>query len=336
MPHKPATLLAFDPKAHADSFSDAQVARLKELVTLIAPEPVTSFDAPGARDLLSQAEILVTGWGAPHLGSAELAAASRLRLIAHLAGSVKPFLDPSIQSRGIVVTSAADANAVPVAEYTLAAILFANKKIFRLQIEYHKARHSEAWAKFAPGLGNYRKTIGIVGASRVGRRVIALLKPFDFVILLADPTIDNAEASRLGVKLVELDDLMATADVVSLHAPLLPETTAMIDSRRLSLMKTGATLINTARGAIVDQEALVAETRSRRIDAIIDVTEPDVLPADSPLFDIPNVFLTPHVAGSLGTETQRMTELILDEIERYIEEKPLQHGVALAELEHQA
>lgn len=290
MPQKPATLLAFDPKAHANSFSDAQTARLRELVTLVAPEPVTSFDTPEARALLGRTEILLTGWGAPHLGSAELAASPHLRLVAHLAGSVKPFLDPSIQSRGIVVTSAADANAIPVAEYTLAAIIFANKHIFRLGKEYRKARHAEAWTKVTPGLGNYRKTIGIVGASRVGRRVIALLKPFDFEVLLADPLIDSTQASRLGAKLVALDTLMAAADVVSIHAPLLPETTGMIDSRRLALMKTGSTLVNTARGAIVDQDALIAETLSGRIDAIIDVTEPDVLPASSPFSTFPISF----------------------------------------------
>lgn len=336
MPHKPKTLLAFDPRAHADSFSDAQSARLDDLVALLAPAPLTSFDTPEARTLLGRAEILVTGWGAPHLGPEELATAPHLRLVAHLAGSVKPFLDPSIQSRGVAVTSAADANAVPVAEYTLAAILFSNKRLFRLRTAYHEARHAPAWAKVAPDLGNYRKTIGIVGASRVGRRVISLLKPFDFEILLADPFIGRAEASQLGAKLVELDALMASADVVSLHAPLLPETAGMIDRRRLALMKSGATLINTARGALIDQDALIAETSSGRIDAVIDVTEPDVLPTNSPLFDLANVFLTPHIAGSLGTETQRMTELILDEIQRYVGGEPLQHAVALAELEHQA
>jgi len=336
MPHKPKTLLAFDPKAHVASFSDAQSARLDDLVALLAPAPSTSFDTPEARALLGQAEILVTGWGAPHLGPAELETAPHLRLVAHLAGSVKPFLDPSIRSRGIAVTSAADANAIPVAEYTLAAILFSNKRIFRLRTVYHEARHAPAWAKVAPDLGNYRKTIGIVGASRVGRRVISLLKPFDFEILLADPFVERAEASRLGAKLVELDTLMASSDVVCLHAPLLPETTGMIDRHRLALMKSGATLINTARGALIDQDALIAETSSGRIDAVIDVTEPDVLPANSPLFDLANVFLTPHIAGSLGAETQRMTELILDEIQRYVGGAPLQHAVALAELEHQA
>lgn len=336
MPHKPLTLLAFDPKAHADSFSAEHTARLRDLVTLLAPNPLASFEDTAARVLLSQTEILITGWGAPHLGAAELAASPHLRLVAHLAGSVKPFLDSAIGARDIAVTSAADANAQPVAEYTLAAILFANKKVFTLRKAYREARHASAWAELAPGLGNYRKTIGIVGASRVGRRVIALLKPFDFEVLLFDPLVDAAEALQLGARLVELDTLMKTADVVSIHAPLLPESTGMIDRRRLALMRSGATLINTARGAIVDQDALIEQTSSGRIDAIIDVTEPDILPAGSPLFDLPNVFLTPHIAGSLGTETRRMTDMILDEIERYIQGKPLQHRVALSELEHQA
>lgn len=336
MPVKPKTLLAFDPQAHANSFSAEQTAQLNDLVTLLAPVPLSSFEGAEARALLGEAEILITGWGAPHLGADELAASPNLRVVAHLAGSVKPFLDRGIQARGIVVTSAADANAIPVAEYTLAAILFANKKVFALQTAYHEARHAEAWAKVAPGLGNYRKTIGIVGASRVGRRVMALLQPFDLEVLLFDPYVGAIDAARLGSRLVDLETLTKTVDIVSIHAPLLPETTGMISRHHLASMKAGATLINTARGAIVDQEALIEETSSGRLDAIIDVTEPDVLPSDSPLFNMPNVFLTPHIAGSLGTETRRMTQMILDEIARYIRGEPLQHRVALSELEHQA
>jgi len=106
----------------------------------------------------------------------------------------------------------------------------------------------------------------------------------------------------------------------------------MINRRRLALLRDGAVLINTARGVIVDQEALIDETRSGRIDAVLDVTEPDTLPADSPLYDIANVFLTPHIAGALGSETQRMTDVILAEIGRFVRGEPLEHAVLAADL----
>jgi len=126
--------------------------------------------------------------------------------------------------------------------------------------------------------------------------------------------------------------LVATSDVVSLHAPALLETHHMIDARRLALMPHGATLINTARGWLVDADALEKELVAGRIFAVIDTTEPEVLPEASPLYDLPNVFLTPHVAGAMGTETQRMAELAVDEIERYARGEPFHYAIRREDL----
>jgi phosphoglycerate dehydrogenase-like enzyme len=119
------------------------------------------------------------------------------------------------------------------------------------------------------------------------------------------------------------------SDVDTLHAPALPETHYLLDARRLALLRDGAVLVNTARGALVDPEALVRELVAGRIDAVLDVTEPEVLPPDSPLYELPNVFLTPHVAGALGSERARLVELALDEIARFVRGEPLQHEVRL-------
>jgi len=169
--------------------------------------------------------------------------------------------------------------------------------------------------------------VGIVGASRIGRRVIELLRPFDLDVLLHDPWVDDDDARRLGARALPLDELLAGCDVVSLHAPAVPETRHMLDARRLALLRDGATLVNTARGALVDGKALELELVSGRIAAVLDTTDPEILPSDSPLYELPNVFLTPHIAGSLGDETSRMTELALDEIERFTQGRPLQHAV---------
>lgn len=126
---------------------------------------------------------------------------------------------------------------------------------------------------------------------------------------------------------MELDELVRRADVVSLHAPSLPETRQLIDQRRLALMRDGAVLINTARGALVDTDALTEELVSGRLDAVIDTTDPEVLPADSPLYELDNVLLTPHVAGSMGAETERMGWLAVEEIERYARGEPLAHAI---------
>ena len=162
--------------------------------------------------------------------------------------------------------------------------------------------------------------------------MIELLRPFDFNVLVYDPFLDAAGAQALGVRRTDLDELLRTSDVVSLHAPAVPETHHLLDRRRLALLRDGATLINTARGWLVDGTALTDELVSGRIDAVIDTTEPEVLPDDSPLYDLPNVFLTPHVAGAMGTETQRMTALALDEIERFMHGEPFRYGIRREDL----
>lgn len=253
----------------------------------------------------------------PPLDAATLARMPGLKAVVHAAGSVKHHVTDACWDRGIRVSTAAAANAVPVAEYTLAAILFANKRVPEIGGLYREHRAALDWAAHYPGFGNYRRTIGLVGASLVGRRVLELLRPHDFGVLLADPHLDPAGARSMGARLVGLDEMLAVCGVVSLHAPALPETHHLLDARRLSLLRDGATLVNTGRGSLVDTDALTAEASSGRIHAVLDVTEPEVLPATSPLYSLPNVLLTPHIAGSLGGELQRITRSALDEVERY-------------------
>jgi phosphoglycerate dehydrogenase-like enzyme len=328
MSARPKALIALNPEANLHTFGPGQRERLESLVDLVRPAPVELWDEPRVADQLGEVEILITGWGAPVIDRAVLAAAPRLRLIAHFAGSVKGLVDPSAWERGIVVTSAGAANAEPVAEYTLGAILLFNKRAVRLRDLYREVRRSLKVERHrTPGIGNYRKTVGIIGASAIGRRVIELLAPFSFEIVLYDPYVSVEEAQRLGVRLADLDTLVRESDVVSIHAPATPQTHHMLDARRLKLMRDHALLINTARGSLVDQAALTEELLSGRIEAVLDVTDPEPLPPDSPLYDLPNVFLTPHIAGSIGTEAYRLTELILNEIERFLAGRPLEHAV---------
>lgn len=331
---RPVLVHARWPYVTEDLLTDDHHRRIEELCTVPSREPITDFKDDTHTAALAEAEILLTSWGAPRLGSTALGRLPRVRFVAHAAGTVKDLLTDHVWARSIRVSSAASANAVPVAEYTVAAILFANKQVFRLQQHYRDRRDWQRWSDVAPDLGNHGKVVGIVGASRIGRRVIELLQPFDLEILVADPMLDDASAVALGVRLTALDDLFAAADVISLHAPSLPETHHLVDGRRLALLRDGAVLINTARGALVDHDALTAELVSGRIDAVIDVTEPEVLPSESPLYELPNVLLTPHIAGSQGRETQRMADLAIDEIERYVRGAPLEHEVTADDLGH--
>ncbi len=329
---KPRTLLVYAPALNRDLVTDALRERLEQLCELLVADPVPGFDDPRAADVLSRVEILITGWGCPSLDGPALQEMPLLRAAFHAAGTVKNHVTSACFDRGVRITSAAHANAIPVAEFTVAAILLANKRAFRLQRRYRELRAFRLWSQEYPGLGNHRKVVGLVGASRIGRMVIERLAPFAFEVLVYDPFLDEAEAKELGVEACALDDLIRRSDVVSLHAPSLPETRHMIDRRLLSLLRDGSVIVNTARGALVDPLALSEELLSGRIDAVLDTTEPELLPADSPLYDLENVFLTPHIAGSQGAETTRMFALALDELERFVAGEPLRHEVRPGEL----
>ena len=332
----PATALVMHPFVREELLHDKHIARLETFCSLASPNPFPSFEnAP--QKTLAKTEILITSWGCPSIDRTVLNQLPKLKLIAHLGGSVKGFVDEYAWRRDIKVTNAVAANAVPVAEYTLAAILFANKRVFQLNQAYRKARENRApWSREAPDVGNYGKTVGIVGASHIGRLVLQYLQQHDFKLLLYDPYVSPLDARALGAAKVGLAELASQSDVVSLHAPLLPETRNIFGGRELSLMQNHATLINTARGGLVDHAALTQELVNGRLFAVLDTTEPEVPDPDSPLYELPNVFLTPHIAGSLGNETQRLADCILEEIGRFVKNVPLQHAVKREELDRLA
>lgn len=311
------------------------LARLGNAVEIDPTLTAENFTDPRVREALADTEILITGWGCPHIDEAVLAAAPRLRAILHAAGSVKGLTSPAVWERGITVSSAAGANALPVAEYTLAMILLAGKDLFA-QRDRLRAQRAFPYGEIMPGIGNFGRRVGVVGASRIGRRLIELLRPFDLRVTLADPYVDATEAAALGVPLLPLDDLLATSDIVTVHAPQTPETHHLIGSRELALMPTGSVLVNTARGALLDHDALVEELRANRLSAILDVTDPEPLPADSPLFDLPNAFITPHLAGSQGNEVARLGLAVTEEAERLLSGRELAHAIDHAVLERTA
>lgn len=309
--------MAMAPGLDAAAFGEHHRARLAVIGDVVDRDP----------------EILLGHWGCPKLDEAFLDGMPRLRLFAYAAGSVKGIVTTSVWMRDIAVTSAAAANAVPVAEYTLAAILFANKGVLASR---ERLRDPGVRIRRPRPVGNVSKRVGLIGASLVGRRVIELLRPFDLEVVVSDPYLDDAEADRLGVTRIDLDELVATSDVVSVHAPDLPSTRHLVGAEQLAAMRDGTTLVNTARGAIVDTDALVDALREGRISAVLDVTEPEPLPADHRLLTLPNAFVTPHVAGAQGSELGRLADLAITEIERFVAGEPPLHPIREADLERMA
>jgi phosphoglycerate dehydrogenase-like enzyme len=332
---RPLALFAMSADVLPLAFPPAVLDRLRDGVEIDPALVAEDFGDPRVRAALGEAEILITGWGCPYIDEAVLDAAPKLRAVLHAAGTVKSLLAPGWWDRGLTVSSAAAANALPVAEYTLAMIMLAGKDLFAAR-EHYRTRRTVGAGDIIPGTGNFGRRIGVVGASLIGRRLIELLRPFDFSVSLADPYVDEAGAAALGVRLSSLDELLQTSDITTLHAPATPETRHLIGRHELALMPDGAVLINTARGMLVDTEALVHELRAGRISAVLDVTDPEPLPSESPLFDLPGAFITPHLAGSQGNEVSRLGLCVTQEAERLLAGVPLAHRVDHTSLERTA
>ncbi|MFF2654190.1 hydroxyacid dehydrogenase [Streptomyces sp. NPDC058045] len=316
-PFRPRVALAMSPEAAQAVFTPEALAALGEVCAPAPPPLLDDLTTDQARAVLAEVDLLVTGWGCPPLDAAVLAAAPRLRAVAHTAGSVRAHITDACWERGVEVSSAAAANALPVAEYTVAMILLGGKRVLERARAYRETRRRDIWLRDEPGVGNYRATVGILSASRIGRRVMELLRPYDLDVLLHDPYVDAEEAAELGVRAVGLGELFAESDTVSVHTPLLDATRGLVGRDLLARMRRGALLVNTSRGAVLDQDALVEVLRAGRIRAVLDVTDPDPLPTGHPLWDCPGTLITPHLAGSQGNEWQRLAELTVGEVRRW-------------------
>lgn len=295
--------------------------RLAEHVDLVPVRP-SALQDPSPD--LARSEVLILGWGSGTLNAEALARFPHLRLVVFAGGSAAAVLDAAAaDAAGIARSNAGAANAVPVAEFALAAVLLAGTGAFGAREVYRREQRFLDREARMGDLGTYRMQVGVVGASRIGRRVLELLAQHEVELLLHDPTLSAEEARALGCTPLPLLELMARADVVTLHAPSTPATRGMIGAAELAALRDGATVVNTARGELIDQEALVDEVSSGRIRAVLDVTTPDPLPAGHPLYASENVFLTPHVAGSLGRDLRRMGEMVVAEVERHCTGRPL-------------
>ncbi|MFI0773606.1 hydroxyacid dehydrogenase [Streptomyces sp. NPDC021212] len=327
----PRAVFAMNPVHLPLLFPPPLMERLRQVAEIDTALVVRDLGDPAAALALARAEVLITGWGCPRLDADALAAAPKLRTVLHAAGSVRSLIGDALWDCGITVSSAVTGNALPVAEYTLATILLAGKDAFA-----HRERFRDTHARPTPAdtaaTGNLGRRVGVIGASRVGRRLLELLRPFDFDVSLYDPYVDATEAAALGAEPLPLEDLLRRSDIVSLHAPDIPETHRMLDRERLALIRDGGVLINTSRGALVDTRALTDELVAGRLSAVLDVTDPEPLPPGSPLYTLPNVFLTPHIAGSLGNELARLGRVVADELERMVAGLPLAHEVRHADL----
>lgn len=279
-------------------------------------------DSPQLRDLLAQADALITTWHSPFLRAEMIEGAARLRLIAHCGGEVKARMEEAVFDR-VTVTNAPEAMAMPVAEMALALTLTLVRRLPQYGQDMRDGGNVDSsLASVGERLSGRR--VGIVGFGRIGRAFARLIQPFDVELFISDPYASPDDAAPFKAKLVRLEDLLQSCSVVVLAAGLTPKTRGMLDARRLALLADGAYLVNVARGGLLDLEALLGELRAGRITAALDVTDPlEPLPEDHELRRLPNVLLTPHVAAG-GVEVRReMGATAVEEVARFFRgEKP--------------
>lgn len=326
IPHIKAVFLAREPDVVNRVWGSKQRERLRSLVDL-PPEIVTPESLERHADWLADTRVVFSTWSMPCLTPEQLALMPKLEALFYAAGTVKSFAPP-LFDRNIIVVSAWAANAVPVAEYTLSQILFGLKLGWQHRRQFQENPGPESWRQLEiPGV--YGTTVGIVSMGMIGRKVCQLLQPFRVKKLAYDPFVRDETLQELGATRAEtLMEVFSTCDVVTIHTPWLKETEGFVTGELLAAMKPNATFINTSRGALVREDEMIEVLQSRPdLTAVLDVTWPEPPPAGSLIYTLPNIVLTPHIAGSVGSEVLRMADLMIEEFLLWAEGQPLRYAV---------
>ena len=332
-----AAIMAFQPawmetSSIAYVYGDERIARMAAMTSL-HPVQLTAENFEAELPHLGQVEVLFATWGMPKLTEAQLDRLPNLKVVFYAAGSVNAFAGPLV-ARGIAVCSAVEANAIPVAEFCLAQILLSCKNYFA---NTRLCRQGPWKDKINGGRGVYGETVALLGIGAISRHLLTLLKPINLRVVavsnyLASRPVD--EVKTMGIdQLVSLEEAFREGYIISNHLPDKPSNQYVIRAEHFASMRQNAVFINTGRGAQVHEEGLI-EVFSRRTDltALLDVQYPEPPRAESPLYRLPNVQLSAHIAGSAGDEVRRMADFMIEDFARWQAGKTLQHQVDPKEL----
>lgn len=297
----------------------------------------TALGATPSTQSLEGAKIIVATWGAHPLTEALLRSCPDLELVVYAAGSVKGLVTPAFVAREIPICSAVHLNARPVAEFVFGLVLLSLKDLFGFNRSLRRLGPT-GWNFDMRGFtgGAYGTTVGLLGYGRVTSELLPRLRTLDINILLEDPHLSAQEIRELGAEPAGVEEIMRRADVVSLHHGDTVPNRGMIGAKELELLRPESHFINTARGRLVDEAALVERLRRGDITAYLDVTYPEPPPEGHPFYSLENCILTPHIAGSLGRETYRMGDYAVREVEHWLKGQPLENQLDLNEVEYRA
>lgn len=311
--------LIMDPGTRKMVFNEKCLKRLANSGEVVVNDGGTDYDS--VAPLVKDAEVIVTSWGNQPVDEKYLALCPNLKILIHAAGSVKPVVSDALWEKNVRVTASANVLSEGVSETALGFTISASKNFYNLNANLHNG----LWAEGKENIRElYDLTIGVVGAGWAGRHYIQLMHAFDVDIVVYDPFMTEEKANALGVRSVSFEELLEISDIISIHAPQIPETYHMFNSETLPLMKKDAVLINTARGTIIDEAALYEHMKAGNLKyACLDVYDPEPPAADNPLRTLTNCIMTPHLAGLANNGLKKIGQHVCEELEAFLAGKPM-------------
>ena len=322
---KHAALFYDYPPGDGDVYGQGRRTQLEKLTNLY-PHVVNGKNFADHAENLREVEVIFATWGMPNLSDEQLARIPNLQAVFYAAGNVKAFAQQLVD-HDIVLVSAWDINAIPVAEMALAQVLLSCRGYYRAMRRYSE-NHDQKYAKAFDRTGVFGETVGLIGMGMIGKRLAKHLQDFSFNVIGNDPFLSEEQAAELDVELVTLEDLFRRSHIVSNHIPDIPSTKNVLTGPLFESMREGATFINTGRGAQVVEPDLIRTLKDRPdLTALLDVTYPEPPSADSELWTLPNVWISPHVGGSVGDEVVRMADCAIEEFIAWESGKPLRYQV---------
>jgi phosphoglycerate dehydrogenase-like enzyme len=308
-----------------DTFIPPEVAeRLESIGAVTWNDGFENWSGNELRDKLPGADACVTGWGCARFDENVLKGADRLKLVAHTGGSVSTLVSEAFFDRGLAVVSGNRLYAESVAEGTIAYMLSALRDIpfYAGEVQAGRWRTERSQSE-----GLLDQSVGLVGFGMVARYLAEMLKTFRVKVTAYDPFVGDGVLASLGVERVSLEDAVSKPKIISLHAARTPATYHLVSRELLKTVRDGAVFINTARGSVVDEEALARELATGRFKAVLDVFDDEPLPANSPLRGLKNAILIPHMAGPTVDRRKTVTLALVGEIRNFFEGKPLKHQI---------
>ena len=308
-----------DGEVRDSFFSEELRARLERLGCVEWNANAEQYGEEELAEKLRGVDICISGWGNTPFHEKTLKYADKLKLIAHIGGSVRPMVGDAAFERGIRVCSGNRVFAESVAEGVLTYMLCSLRKIG----EYEARMAAGEWPSLIGTRGLLGRSVGLVGYGMIAEYLVKFLKPFGCRIMVSSRHISAEELAEAGIEAAAAEEIFRTCDIVSLHSSLTARTKHSIGADLLNSMKDGALLVNTARGALIDEEALVLVLQERPVWAALDVFETEPLPMDSPLRECERVLLMPHAAGPTADRRYVVTSHVLDDIGRFMNGEPL-------------